>query len=101
MPFIRVLMHYVWSTKNREPILVNEFRYPLFDHIRQNANNKKIYLDRINGYYDHVHCIISLGSNQTIEKVAQLIKGNLPSGSIISPALTQRSNGKMNILQFL
>jgi REP-associated tyrosine transposase len=75
MPFIRVLIHYVWSTKNREPVLKDEFRYLLFEHIKQNAQTKKIYLDRINGYHDHVHCTISLGSNQTIEKVAQLIKG--------------------------
>jgi REP-associated tyrosine transposase len=75
MPFIRVWIHYVWSTKNREPTLKDEFRYLLFDHIRHNAQTKKIYLDRINGYYDHVHCTISLGSDQTIEKIAQLIKG--------------------------
>lgn len=36
---------------------------------------KKIYLDRVNGYHDHVHCLVSLGSDQTIEKIAQLIKG--------------------------
>jgi len=75
MPFVRVLIHYVWSTKNREPTLKDEFRYLLFERIKQNAKTKKIYLDRINGYYDHVHCIISLGSDQTVEKVAQLIKG--------------------------
>ena len=32
-------------------------------------------MDRINGYYDHVHCVISLGFDQTIEKITQLIKG--------------------------
>ena len=75
MPFIRVWIHYVWSTKNREPVLTDRFRYPLFEHIKQNALVKKIYLDRLNGYYDHVHCLLSLGSYQTIEKTAQLIKG--------------------------
>ena len=75
MPFIRVWIHYVWSTKNREPLLTDKFRYPLFEHIRQNALVKKIYLDRVNGYHDHVHCLLSLGSGQTIEKMAQLIKG--------------------------
>ena len=69
------MIYYVWSTKNREPTLKDEFRYLLFERIKQNAKTKKIYLDRINGYYDHVHCIISLGSDQTVEKVAQLIKG--------------------------
>ena len=75
MPFVRVWIHYVWSTKNREPILIDKFRYPLFEHIRENALVKKIYLDRINGYHDHVHCLLLLGSGQTIEKMAQLIKG--------------------------
>jgi len=55
--------------------LIDKFRYPLFEHIKQNTLDKKIYLDRVNGYHDHVHCIVSLGSNQTIDKIAQLIKG--------------------------
>ena len=75
MPFIRVWIHYVWSTKNRTPLLIENFRYPLFEHIKKNALEKNIYLDRINGNHDHVHCLISLGSDQTIEKIAQLIKG--------------------------
>ena len=29
----------------------------------------------INGYHDHVHCLISLCTNQTIEKIMQLLKG--------------------------
>jgi REP element-mobilizing transposase RayT len=75
MPYVRVWIHFVWSVKNRQPILKDEFRELLFEHIRQNARIKDIYLDRVNGYYEHVHCLISLGSDQTIEKVAQLIKG--------------------------
>ena len=75
MPFIRIWIHYVWSTKNRQPILIDEFRYPLFNHIKENSFEKKIFLDRINGFYDHVHCLVSLGSDQTIEKIAQLLKG--------------------------
>ena len=55
--------------------MIDKFRYPLFEHIKQNTLDKKIYLDRVNGYHDHVHCIVSLGSNQTIDKIAQLIKG--------------------------
>lgn len=75
MPFIKVWIHYVWSTKNREPVLVVPFRNQLFDHIKKNAKKKNIYLDSINGYHDHVHCLVSLGSFETIEKTVQLIKG--------------------------
>jgi REP element-mobilizing transposase RayT len=47
----------------------------VFNHIRQNAGEKNIHLDFINGYFDHVHSLISFGSDQTLEKVMQLIKG--------------------------
>lgn len=75
MPYIRVWIHFVWAVKNRQPILTDKYRDLLFDHIRENAIKKDIYLDRVNGYIDHVHCLVSLGSDQTIEKIAQLIKG--------------------------
>ena len=61
--------------QNRQPILTDHIRDSLFNHIKQNARAKNIYIDRINGYHDHVHCLISLGSDQTIEKIAQLLKG--------------------------
>ena len=75
MPYIRVWIHYVWSTKNRELLLTPEIRPRVFDHIRENANKKNIILDSINGYTDHVHCLISMRRGQTIDKIAQLIKG--------------------------
>ena len=75
MPFIRVWIHYVWSTKNRTSLLKEQFREKLFQHIRENCKIKNIYLDRVNGYEDHVHCLVSLGSGQGIDQIAKLIKG--------------------------
>ena len=66
----------VFATKLRTPFL-NSFglRKKVFEHIQQNANEKGIWLDCVNGHQDHAHCLISLGREQTISKVAQLIKG--------------------------
>lgn len=75
MPYIRVWIHFVWSTKNRNPLLKKEVRHKLITHIKQNAKEKNIYLDCINGYTEHLHCLVSLGSDQTLSKVMQLIKG--------------------------
>ncbi|MGH2566709.1 MAG: IS200/IS605 family transposase [Bacteroidota bacterium] len=75
MPYVRVWIHLIWSTKNREPMLERELRARVFDHIKVNAKDKNIYLDTIDGYTEHVHTLISLGSDQTIGKVAQLLKG--------------------------
>lgn len=76
MSFIKVYVHYVWGTKNREPLLTSKaLRRTVWNHIRENAQAKGIYLDFINGYHDHCHCLVSLGANQTIQKIAQLLKG--------------------------
>jgi REP element-mobilizing transposase RayT len=66
----------VFSTKNREPFLnSSEIRKNVFQHIKKNAAEKEIWLDCVNGHQDHVHCLISLGKEQSISKVTQLIKG--------------------------
>jgi putative transposase len=75
MPYLKIWVHLIWSTKNRAPVLDKEIRAKLFSHIRDNARAKGIYLDFINGYVDHVHALISLGADQSIAKVAQLLKG--------------------------
>jgi putative transposase len=76
MPFVKVYLHCVWSTKNRIPYLDSiELRQKVWNHIRENAVQKGIYIDFINGYSDHCHCLISLGVDQNIQKVIQLIKG--------------------------
>lgn len=75
MPFVKCWIHFVWSTKNREPFLRKEIRDKVFQHIKDNAKTKNIFIDFINGYDDHVHCLVSLGIDQTLSKIMQLIKG--------------------------
>jgi REP element-mobilizing transposase RayT len=65
----------VWSTKNRIKFLNEEIRKTVFNHIIDNAKQKKIYIVQIGGYSDHVHCLISLNSQQSVSQVAQLLKG--------------------------
>ena len=76
MPIIKVYIHFVWSTKNRYPYLhTSELRKAMWKHIRENAKKKDIYIDFINGYEEHCHCLVSLGDNQTLRQIMQLIKG--------------------------
>ena len=75
MPWIKVWLHFVWCTKERFPYLQGGIRTRVFKHIRENAVKKKIHIDFLNGFVEHVHCLISLGSDQTLEKLMQLIKG--------------------------
>jgi len=76
MPFVKVYIHFVWSTKNREAFLdTKEIREQVWRHIKDNAKEKGIFVDFINGYEEHCHCLVSLGVDQTIQKTMQLIKG--------------------------
>jgi len=73
MPFLKIYVHIVFSTLNRIPFLNSkELRIKVWKHIKENASNKGIFLDMVNGYSDHCHSLISLGSRQNIEKVVQL-----------------------------
>lgn len=75
MAYLKVWIHIVWATKSRKPLLTSEIRLKVFNHILENAKTKNIHLDFINGFTEHVHCLVSLNSKQTIAEVTQLIKG--------------------------
>ena len=65
----------MWGTKNRIPFINQSNKREIFNHIKENAISKGIYLDFINGDKEHIHCTISLNQDQTLSKVIQLIKG--------------------------
>lgn len=75
MAFVRIWVHCVWATKKRHHFLTSEIKKSIIDHLKENAGYKSIYIDAINGHSNHLHCIISLGPEQSISKVMQLIKG--------------------------
>lgn len=76
MPFIKIYIHVIFSTRNRISYFnTSELKIKVWKHIKENVTEKGIFLDMVNGYSDHCHCLISLSSNQNIEKVVQLLKG--------------------------
>jgi putative transposase len=44
-------------------------------HIKEYANSKSIHIDHINAVEDHMHALVSLGADQNIATVINLIKG--------------------------
>src|SRR4051812_3646715 len=75
MPFVKVMIHAVWGTKNREPLLANGIKQIVIDHIKENSIKKQIYIDRLNGYHEHLHCLFGLNADMSLSKALQLIKG--------------------------
>ncbi len=75
MPYVNIWVHTVWTTYKRKPLLIPDIREKVFEHIRGNALQKGIRIKVINGYLEHVHCIICLNQKQNIADIMQLIKG--------------------------
>ncbi len=69
------MIHLLWSTKNRYPYISHELKPLLLNHIKENSIKKGIYIDSLNCVEDHIHLLISMGSDQNISKIAMLIKG--------------------------
>ena len=69
------MIHTVWGTKNRFPYLIKDIRLQVMDHIHENAHNKQIFIDRLSGYTDHLHCLLGLNADMSISKTMQLLKG--------------------------
>jgi len=91
MSFVRVWIHAVWGTKNRSHILTKDVKKVLFGHIKSNAKEKGIYVDYVNGYTDHVHCLFTLNADLSLSKTLQLIKGEASfwanENSLVEPKL--------------
>jgi putative transposase len=75
MSYIKILVHCVWTTYDRTPFLKDEIFEKVIYHIRDNSRAKNIYIDHINGYYEHLHALISLGGTQNISEIMHSIKG--------------------------
>jgi len=75
MPYAKVMIHFIWSTKNRHHLITEQLKPLLLNHIKENSLKKEIYIESLNCVEDHIHLLISLGTEQTIAKIAMLIKG--------------------------
>ncbi len=75
MSCVRVWIHAVWGTKYRQHTLTTDPRRQIIRHIRENARQKGIYIDRLNGYTEHLHCLFGLNADMCIATAIQLMKG--------------------------
>jgi len=75
MAYTHILLHVVWGTKKRAKALTKDIREIIYKHILENAATKNIHIVAINGWFDHVYCLLSLNADMSIAKCMQLIKG--------------------------
>jgi len=78
--YTKIWIHYVWGTKDRDKLLLDrEFRKKVSKHLSKNSIKKDIFMKINYVNSDHVHALVDLPTNKTIEEVARLLKGELSS----------------------
>ena len=73
--FIKVYVHCVFSTKNREAVITPFLEKKLWGYMASVSREINVDPIAINGVADHVHVLLSLPSTVTIAKAMQKIKG--------------------------
>ena len=74
--YISLYVHYVFSTKERLPLILPELQNRLWAYIGGIARKNKMKALAVGGTEDHIHILLSLPATISISKAIQLIKGN-------------------------
>jgi len=72
---VRVYVHYVWATWDREPLIPRELQARLYAVIRAACKKRGCEVHAIGGMPDHVHLLTSLPATVTTADVAHDVKG--------------------------
>jgi putative transposase len=87
----KVYLHAIFSTKNRAPVLADEWRDELFRVLGGTVNNLGCQSLIVGGIVDHVHLLFQLGRTITIADALGKIKSTSSLWVITNEAGLQRS----------
>lgn len=73
--YSRCWLHLIWATRNRERMLSGEAARKASDFLSEYAKSKDIYMRANHVNPEHVHALIDLPTNYSIEQVLKLLKG--------------------------
>ena len=74
--FVSCLMHCVFATKERRPLITPDLQQRLWPYLGGIARESKMIVIGIGGVADHVHILMSIPAALSVAKSVQLLKGN-------------------------
>lgn len=75
--YTKCWLHLIWGTLNREKLLNNiEVRNKVSSYLSDYSKENNIYMKTNHVNSEHVHALIDLPTNMTIENVMKLLKGS-------------------------
>ena len=74
--FNNIWVHLVFTTKNREPLIKQDFEERLYRFMTKQLVEMDCFVEEINGVRDHMHILIRLSPTKSISEVAKQLKGS-------------------------
>jgi REP element-mobilizing transposase RayT len=75
MPFWRTYYHLVWGTKNHQETITSTVEPILFQYLINKAVENKVRVYAINGWYEHVHMVVSIPPKFCVADIVKRLKG--------------------------
>jgi putative transposase len=72
----KIWIHFIWETLDKQKILPKPARLKLSDYLFNYCKEKKIFMKTNYVNPDHVHALIDLPTNITVEDCVKLLKGS-------------------------
>ena len=69
-----VLVHVIYSTKNREPVLTEAVRLPLCSYASAVLRELDSHVIAMNAWRDHVHILFTLSKNHSLAQIVMEVK---------------------------
>jgi putative transposase len=70
----RILIHLIFSTKNRVPVLAPEIRAELYPYLASGLQENACPVLQIGGTEDHIHLLFGLSRTWTVAQVVEEVK---------------------------
>ena len=67
--YSNLLFHVVWSTKQRQPLILPKIKNRLYGYIREVANDQKVTIIIMDGMPDHIHVLLGIKPNMCLADV--------------------------------
>jgi REP element-mobilizing transposase RayT len=74
--YVSLHVHFVFSTKDRQPTLRPELRKRIWRYLGGIARKEKMKAIEVGGTADHIHALLSMAPTMAPATVVQILKGN-------------------------
>lgn len=72
----RLLIHAIWGTKDRLPLIIPKSEQQIIDFIKSQFSELGCQVIIMNGTADHIHCLFLLNAQKAITEIIKQVKGS-------------------------